>query len=313
MKAWWVLLTIALAPSSGALTAIPQDQDPNLVFRTGVERVTLNVVVRDRQGRPVTGLTREDFWIMDSGKVTPITDFRTDDQPISLGLLIDGSGSMEVGTRFDEARQASEMLLEMLRPGVDEAALYTFDSALHEQQAFTKDVATFQATLRSIRPFGTTSLHDAIAAAAQRVVAHQGLRRAVIVITDGIDTSSELTAAEASAIASEIDVPIYVVAVVSPLDHVGNEDAVIDAAASVRTGDLMDLARATGGALFLASAPAHASVAMREIVTDLRQAYLVAFEPGLRLGWHRIIVRALRTGVTVRTRIGFWVGPARPS
>ncbi len=306
-------VAVSLVFTAGLLTVIraaPQDSNP--VFRSGVERVTLNVVVRDPHGRPVTDLTRDDFWIMDSGKVTPVTDFRNEDQPISLGLLVDGSGSMQVGYRVDDARQAAQILLDTMRPDFDEAALYTFDKTLHEAQAFTKDVAQFRTTLAAIHPFGMTSIHDAVAAAAQRVV-QRGARRAVVVFTDGIDTSSELSASEASEIASGIDVPVYVVAVVSPLDHAGDKNAVVEAGTSDLTGDLADLARWTGGALFIASTPDQVTAAVREILADLRQAYLVAFEPSSRPGWHRIVVRTLRSGTVVRTRVGFWVGPRRPS
>ena len=114
-------------------------------------------------------------------------------------------------------------MLSWLEPGRDEAALFTFDSRLHEVAPFTVDTRALQGALGEVDPFGATSLHDAIAEAAKRAATRTGRRRAVVVITDGIDTSSGLTPGEVSAIASAIDVPVYVIATVLPIDHPGRE------------------------------------------------------------------------------------------
>ena len=88
------------------------------------------------------------------------------------------------------ARRAFESMLSQLRQGDDEAALFTFDSSLHERQDFTFDVAKLQDALSDFQPFGTTSLYDATASTARRLADRSGARKAIIVLTDGIDTSS---------------------------------------------------------------------------------------------------------------------------
>ena len=124
-------------------------------------------------------------------------------------------------------------------------------------------------------PYGQTSLYDAIAQTARRVADTRPgdpHRRAVVVFTDGVDTSSLLTPEQVSAIASEIDVPVYVMTVVSPSDH---EDR--GARGAAPESALRTLAQWTGGDLFVTSAPAHESVAARQIVDELRHQYVLAF------------------------------------
>jgi VWFA-related protein len=163
-------------------------------------------------------------------------------------------------------------------------------------------------SIGSIEPFGMTSLHDAIAATSRLVARRPNAHRAVIVFTDGVDNNSRLSPSQVSGIASSIDVPVYIVAVVSPLDHPGVASAV-NSERPLPVGDLADLARWTGGELFLSSAPAHTSMAAREIVNELRHQYLIAFEPTGIAGWHSLEVRARRGDLVVRARSGYVAGP----
>ena len=128
---------------------------------------------------------------------------------------------------------------------------------------------------------GSTSLYDAIGDTAKKLGDRPSPRRAVVVITDGVDTSSSMKPSDVSGIASAIDVPVYVVAVVSPLDHPGEE---LGGAGDQVSGQLENLAYWTGGNLTLVSTPAHASLAARELITELRHQYLLAFEASKETG-----------------------------
>jgi Ca-activated chloride channel homolog len=283
-------------------------QDPaKPVFRAGVARVTLNVVVRDERGRPVTGLRLADFQVLDEGEPVAISDFRADGQPISVAVLADTSGSIRLADRLSLTKQAGQALLGALRPD-DEAALFTFDRNLHALAPFSADLSQVRAGLDRIVPFGSTALHDAVAATAQRSVERPSSRRAVVVITDGIDTSSDLSAAMASSIASSIDVPIYILGVDGPAPPlVGSEAGKIS---DVEIMSRLDyLARWSGGAFLPAATKASTQIAVDQIVSDLRSGYLMAFAPREQPGWHRITVKVSRRNVTVQTRGGFWVGP----
>ena len=163
------------------------------------------------------GLTTNDFEVRDNGQLRPILSLRSDRQsPLSLVILVDMSGSM-VGPKIAMARQAYDALLAQLQPGRDEVALFTFDSSLHDRRDFTRDLASLRDALSAFEPFGTTSLYDATADTARQLAARSGTHKAIIVLTDGIDTSSEMTSRDVSGLASSIDVPVFVVATVPSL------------------------------------------------------------------------------------------------
>jgi VWFA-related protein len=155
-----------------------------------------------------------------------------------------------------------------------------------------------------------TSLHDAIAATAHELAARPNAHRAVIVLTDGVDNNSRLSAAEVSGIASSIDVPVYILAVVSPLDHPGGKTAV-SSGRPVPVGDLADLSRWTGGEFFVTSLPAQASHAAERVVEELRHQYLIAFEPVGRPGWRPLEVRTRGRQLVVRARSGYFAGSTK--
>jgi VWFA-related protein len=297
------------AVAARAQSAQPPAAGPT--FRSGIDLVTVSAVVRDHKGRVVTNLGRTDFELFDGGQRRAITDFRPDEAPVSVALLFDASGSMQVASKIDDARAAAKHLLAWLQPGKDEVGIFSFDSRLLELQPFTTQEQPwqFQESISGIAPFGMTSLHDAIAGTARLVARRHNVHRAVIVFTDGVDNNSRLSPPEVSGIASSIDVPVYIVAVVSPLDHPGVATAV-SSDRPLPVGDLADLARWTGGELFLTSAPAHTSVAVREIVNELRHQYLIAFEPSATAGWHALELRTRRGNLVVRARSGYMAGPS---
>jgi Ca-activated chloride channel family protein len=302
-------VALMAVPAAGQTSApVPQDQLAG-VFRSGVDLVTVSATVRDRRGRAVSDLEKADFQVFDRGVRQQIATFRTEAAPISVAILFDVSGSMDIASRSLAARFAAHHVLSWLEHGRDEAALFAFDSRLHEVAPFTVDTRALQGALGEVDPFGATSLHDAIADTAKRIQARANRRRAIVVLTDGIDTASRLTPAEVSAIASEIDVPVYVVAVVLPIDNPdenGRPESVDKAPASV--GTIADLAAWTGGELFYASTPSDTSRVARQVVRELRQQYLIAFEPGTGAGWHPIEIRTTRKNLTVRARGGYVAG-----
>jgi Ca-activated chloride channel homolog len=310
-------LMTALSPSPAlmARTADGLDQPVRPTFRTSVDLVPVTAVVRDRRGRTVRNLGREDFEVYERGRQRRIVDFKATDQgPVSLAILFDVSGSMRVGTQLEAGRRAVDHILSWVEAGRDELGLFSFDRELRQEVAFTHDPSQVRAALGQLTALGQTSLYDAIAATAQRLGDRPSPRRAVVVITDGIDTSSALTPAQVSLLASRIDVPVYVVAVLSPLDHPGTAQAVVKAEDSPVATHLAELAEQTGGDLMMVSAPAHASQAARELITELRHQYLLAFESATEPGWYELDVRTRRRELTVRARSGYSASqPARPS
>jgi VWFA-related protein len=205
--------------------------------------------------------------------------------------------------------------MAVLRNESDEAALFTFDSKLQEVVGFTKDLARLRRVRLEGTPWGQTSLYDAVAQTARLVAERPHRHRAVFVITDGVDTGSQLTPPEVSAIASSIDVPVYLLTVVNPVDHAGGEFGVLQAEskAAQTTATLADLARWTGGDMRIASMPEHTASAIVDLFEELRHQYLISFEPGEREGWHPLEIRARKNDLIVRARSGYMAGRPRPS
>jgi VWFA-related protein len=297
--------------------AAPQDQEAAQAprFKSAVDLVSVSAVVRDKKGRFVPHLSREDFIVVEGGERRPIVGFNAEsDGPVKLAVLFDISGSMRVGTKAVDAQQAARHLFSSLKTG-DQAALFAFDTQLDKVTDFTADFKGLESKVDMVDPpFGQTSLYDAIAetakAVAESVVSNGRIsqRAGIVVLTDGIDTKSRLTAPEVSAIASSIDVPVYIVAVMSPVDDPRNPDYGTGALSS----GLTDLARWTGGDFFIAVSPAHASIAARQIVGEMRNQYMLAFEASSRAGWRSLEVRARGRDHVVRARTGYTAGGATP-
>ena len=287
----------------------PPTQSPKTTFRSTVDVVSLAAVVRDKRGRFAANLKKEDFVVQEGGARRELVDFHADtNAPVRVALLFDVSGSMRLVDRIEESRQAARHLLSALRLGdtADEAAVFSFDMNLQSLQPFTADAGAIENALSRVMPYGQTSLYDAIAQTARRVADTRPgdpHRRAVVVFTDGVDTSSLLTPEQVSAIASEIDVPVYVMTVVSPSDR---EDR--GAKSGAPDGVLRTLAQWTGGDLFVTSAPAHESVAARQIVDELRHQYVLAFPASPAAGWHALDVKTKDRDLTVRARRGYAAG-----
>ena len=295
---------------AGAQGSEGQPAQPAPKFRSSVDLVSVAAVVRDRKGRFVSDLSREDFIVVEGGEPRKIVGFEAErNGPVKLAVLFDISGSMRVGSRAVDARQAARHLFSALKPG-DQAALFSFDTRLDQVHGFTTDFGKLESAIETVEaPYGQTSLYDAIAETARSVasvaISNGKLpqRAAVVVLTDGVDTKSRLTPSQVSGIASSIDVPVYVVAVMAPIDDPARLEE-----ENVISGALKDLSMWTGGELFVASAPAHASLASRQIVDELRNQYLLAFEASSRQGWKPLEIKSRKKNLVVRARSGYLAG-----
>ena len=308
------LLVAAMAvPSTAQRPAVPAmavpstAQDPAVpaerpVFRSSVDLVSMAAVVRDSKGRYVRSLARDDFEVIDGGTRRPIIDLRNESAaPASIALLVDGSGSMRLGAALAASRAISKAIIGSLNPARDDVALFAFDTRLLVIQDFTRDLDQVRSRLDELEAWGSTSLFDSIAGTAGIVSKRTANRRAVIVLTDGADTTSTYSPTEVSAIASSVDVPVYVFGL-SPMPP--QEETV----STERAATLADLARWTGGDFLDASNSLAMSRAITRLIEELRHQYVIAFEASREGGWRSVQLRTRKRGLTVRTRAWYLAG-----
>lgn len=306
----YAILALGIAVVTGVVAPVEaQEVQPQARFRSSADVVTIQASVRSQRGRPVRGLTATDFEVWDNGQLRQILSLRADQSsPLSLAILVDMSGSMAVGPKVAMARQAFGSVLSQLRTGQDEVAVFTFDSALHERRSSTQDLAQASRALDEFKPFGSTSLYDAVAATARRLSERSASHKAIIVLTDGTDTSSRLTAPEVSGLASSISVPVYVVATVQPVDQRAMTETAVRNPES-DAADLRQLSDWTGGQLVFASNLTETEAAASTLIAELRQQYVLAIEAAATgREWRRLDVRVKRPSAVVRARSGYFGG-----
>jgi Ca-activated chloride channel family protein len=186
-------------------------------FRTGVELINVTATVTDWNGRFVPGLQRDDFRVFEDDRPQPITHFNAERVPVSLGIVLDTSGSME-GEKMIAARQALErFLFDLLGPD-DEVFLYKFDNSPELVEGWTTDRRRVADTLRRIQPRGSTSLYDAVAEAIPLAQSGRHRKKAIVVISDGNDTNSRMDIAGLKALIRETEVLVYAIGIDAQAD-----------------------------------------------------------------------------------------------
>lgn len=209
------IVVAALAASSALVVAVSAQERPQgqgFSFRTGVELINVTATVTDDQGRFVSNLNADDFEIYEDGKLQKIQQFDSERVPVSLGIALDTSGSM-VGEKIAAAQAAVNRFLYDLLGEQDEVFLYTFDSQPNMLSSWTPDRRTVGRALGSVRPSGGTAIFDTVAVAVP--LAQTGTRRkkALVVISDGNDTSSQTDLDELRQLIRETEVMVYAIGI----------------------------------------------------------------------------------------------------
>lgn len=270
-----------------------QDDD---VVRVNTDLVVLNVTVTNKAGQYTPGLQLSDFTIFDDGKqVTPemISGFSVHESPFASVVLLDTSGSME--SRLTLARSAAIRFLDRLREE-DVAAVYRFDSKVEQVQEFSsgRDLAPL---VYGVKANGMTTLNDAIVDAARALATRTEKRKAIIVLSDGLDTFSKASSDKAIESALAIGASIY--AVDMSADE-GNASRNMQSAAVLKS-----FAEKSGGRFVATPGGPALRDAFANIADELGHQYTIAFRPlnQSRDGkWHKLEVKLSRPELVVRTR-----------
>lgn len=292
-----IILFLLAILSTSFVVAVAQDDD---VIRVNTDLVVLNVTVTDKAGQYVKGLKASDFKVFEDGvevRSNMIASFSLQESPYAAVVLLDSSGSMEA--RFSLARSAAIRFLDGLRPE-DVAAVYRFDSKVERVQEFSggRDLAPIA---YAIRAKGMTTLNDAIVEASKTLVDRPEIRKAIVVLSDGMDTFSKASSDKAVESALAIGASIYAVDMSS-----------LDVAGSTRrqsAGSLMGFAEKTGGRFVATPGGPALRDAFTGIADELGHQYTISYRPvnQKRDGkWRALEVKLVgRDDLTVRTRKGY--------
>jgi VWFA-related protein len=206
---------VAAVVSAGVLLSAqetPAQEPQSFKFRTGVELINVNATVTDQSGRFVSGLSKDDFRIFEDEQQQTVTHFSAERVPVSLGIVLDTSGSMD-GEKMYAAKQALERFLFQLLDPEDEVFLYRFDNQPELVEGWTRDKRRISDVLRRIQPRGGTALYDAVAEAVQLAQQGKNKKKAVVIISDGNDTSSRTDVFAVKQLIRETEVLVYAIGI----------------------------------------------------------------------------------------------------
>jgi Ca-activated chloride channel family protein len=302
-----VCAAAVLAVCAVAVAAAQQPVQPS--FRSGVELVSLNVTVMEGQ-RYVTDLDQKDFNVFEDGVKQDVTFFNKSNLPIALALLLDTSASMD--TKLPTAQEAAIGFARRLRKQ-DLAEVIDFDNRVTVLQNFTSSAAELETAIRRTSAGGSTSLYNAVYIALKdlkKVIAKtpdEIRRQAIIVLSDGEDTSSLLPFEEVLDLAKRSETAIYTIGLRD--NEAGNGSKLFKEAEYV----LKQLAQQTGGRSFFPNQLAELNGVYGQISDELSSQYTVGYtskNPKRDGAWRRVVVRTTREGTATRTKQGYF-GPTK--
>ena len=287
------------------LVAVGLKAQAPLVFRSEIGVVYLHATVRNERGELVTNLGPSAFTVYESGARQTLSVFRHDDVPISLGILLDNSGSMREARPLVEA--AALAALRASNPA-DETFIMNFADKAKVDVPFMSDLAALSAGVARLDSIGGTALRDAIASALDHLEDHaKNQRKVLLVITDGNDNASETPMDRIKQQAERSDVAVYAVGLL----HQGDPSKV------ERGRDALSaLTESSGGLAQYPATADQAGAAAREIAGQMRHLYTLGYSPAAQMldGSYRK-VRVVAKGperLHVRTRPGYWAKPTVP-
>ena len=301
------LPVLAAAAVALRIAAAQAPQPPQVPFRTGVDLVSLNVTVTDSSARYITDLTQDEFNVFEDGVKQDVTFFNRTNLPIALALLIDTSASME--SKLPTAQEAAVGFAKRLR-AQDLAEVIDFDSRVVVLASFTNGVSDLEQAIRKTSAGGSTSLYNAVYIALKdlkKVVAkntEEIRRQALVVLSDGEDTSSLLPFEEVLDLAKRSETAIYAIGLRSP-DGPGAATKGFKEAEFV----LRQFAQETGGRSFFPNQLSDLANVYGQISDELSSQYTVGYtsrNPRRDGSWRRVIVRVNRPNLTSRTKLGYF-------
>jgi Ca-activated chloride channel homolog len=268
------------------------------LFRIGVDTVFVKVSVTDPLNRFVTGLSKDDFKIYDNKIEQEILSFMQEPAPVSMGVLLDTSGSMKTNNNIRAARAALSTFLAETNPG-DEFFLMTFNQNTDLVCDFTQDPSAILRAGALKQPSGRTAIWDAVYRGLDKIKAARNDRKALILITDGEDNSSRYSYAEVRDFARESDSQVYIIGEPGDLGYGPSE--------------IQNIAQLSGGRIFFPTNLSSLDYYIDLIYSELRNQYVLGYVPikqDFEGRWHKILVKLDQPKgmpkLVVRAREGYY-------
>jgi VWFA-related protein len=271
----WVCLAPALwaqvAIEPRAKPSVRAEAVPKSNIRVDSTLVLIPVTVTDPMNRFVTGLEKENFKIFEAGKEQDLSQFSSEDAPISVGVVFDCSGSM--GSKLDKSRQAVAQFFKTANPE-DEFFLVQFHDSAELVQPFTTSLEEIQNRLTFTQSKGRTALLDAIYLALHQMKKAKNPRKALLVISDGGDNNSRYTEGEIKNLVKEADSQIYAIGIYEPVSARSRT-----AEELAGPGLLTDIAEQTGGRQYAVENLNELPDIASKIGVELRNQYILGYSP----------------------------------
>jgi len=280
------------------------------VFKSTVDVVSLNVTVADNQNRYITDLSEQEFAVFEDGAKQDLVFYSKSSLPIALSILIDTSASME--SRLALAQEAAVGFTRKLRPQ-DLAQIVDFDSRVEIASPFTNNVAELERAIRQTAAGGSTALHNALYISLKELAkvkarsADEIRRQAIIVLSDGEDTSSLVSYEEVLDLAKRSETAIYSIAL-QP------KETAISKGFRQTEFVMRQFAQETGGRAFFPSRVEDLKAVYGQIADELSSQYTIGYasKNGRRDGgWRRVVVQVARPNIIARTKRGYYAPAAR--
>lgn len=293
----------------GAANGLAKQQDGTYVLHADVDEVLLNCTIIDDKGQTITDLHQEDFRVWEDGVEQKVSSLQHQDLPVSMGILVDDSGSM-----LDKRTAVNLAAMHLLRASNPRDAVFVvnFSDKAYLDQGFTSDLVALDRGLTRVEPKGTTALYDAVAASAEELAKHAKERKqALLIITDGADNASELNLEQTIRRVQNLGGPVvYSIGLLFDADRAESE----------RARDALErLSQETGGVAYFPGSLQDVNSIAEQVARDIRNQYIVAYHsarPASLGGYRTVHVEAHAPNhgkLTVRTRRGYYATPATPA
>jgi len=311
---FFIFTIFAIIKGASSLSFAQEKKKQEITYDVAVTAISIAVSVQNRKGRHITDLREEDFFVYENNKKKDITYFSYNfEAPLSLTVLLDVSGSMALQDKLSESKDALDYMMKHLLTDRDEVSLLIFaDGDVEVASSFSNDKTDFLSDLEGTEAYGQTALNDAVGVSPDFANRGNNEKRALLLITDGIENDSEYSPEHAIEVARRVDIPIYTIGYKIPLGEqfLKKYKHSKGLTSSGIAESLERFSEATGGKAFFVNKALDLKNALRLIKQELSHQYIIGYTSysDTDKEYRKIKVVTIKKSYKVRTREGYYSG-----